>query len=118
MIDVIILLDGSVHEVVERSDHSVAHLHLHGLVRHSIVGDAHEPDEITLLEEGPTPHSFPTYPGLLVFGKPYPPAPRVLHVTSRYDVLGTRSDHGGLDDGYVCVLGHILAEFLLTNVEG
>ena len=42
-----IILDRGVCEVVEGYDHCVAHIHLRRLVRHSIVGNASEPNEIT-----------------------------------------------------------------------
>ena len=43
---------------------------------------------------------------------------RIIHATGCYGVLGTHSDHGGLGDGYICVLVHLLEEFLLTDTNG
>ena len=114
----VILMEGGVCEVVDRNDHRVVHLHLRGLVFHALVGNVSEPDKLTFLEKGPAPHRFPTYSGLLVVGKPYPPAPHVIHATGCYSVLSTHSDHGGLGDQYIHVFCHLLAEFLFTDVDG
>ena len=94
-----VILYGGVCEVVERNNHCVAHLHLCVLGRHAVVGNASEPDELTFFKKGPALHRFPTYPGLLVVGKPHPTAPCIIHATGRYGVLGTCVNHGGLDDG-------------------
>ena len=48
----------------------------------------------------------------------HPPAPHVIYATVRYGMLGTCSDYGSLGDGYLRVLSHILAEFLLADVDG
>ena len=112
-LDGVVLLDGGVREIFKRNDHNVSHLHLRGLVRHAVVGDACDSDKLTLLEEGTAPHRLPTYPDVLVVGNPHPTAPHIIHADGRDSVLGTCSDHGGLNDGCVCIHGHLLAEFLL-----
>ena len=117
-LDGVVLLNGRVCKVVDLNDNRVAHLHLRVLVSHAVVCDACEPDELMLLEEGPAPHRLPTYPGLLVVGNMHPPAPHVIYATVRYGMLGTCSDYGSLGDGYLRVLSHILAEFLLADVDG
>ena len=41
----------------------------------------------------------------------------VIHATVCYNLLGAFSDHGGLGDGYMRIFSHLLAEFLLPNVN-
>ena len=55
---------------------------------------------------------------MLVVGKPHPHTTCVIHATGCYRVLGVCSDNGGLSDWHMRIFSHLLAEFLLPNVNG
>ena len=116
-LNVVVLLDGGDCKVFNIHDHRVAHLHLRILVHHAVIGNTSEPDELPFFEKAPAPHRFPSYPDLLVIGKPHPHAPCVIHANGHYGVFSTHSDYGGLGDGYMHILGHLLAELLLQDVD-
>ena len=88
------------------------------LVFLDVLGDACEPDKLLFSEKGSDPHSFPSYPGLLVVGKPHTNTLCIIHATVRNGELGTCSDYGGLGDWYMCIFHHLLVEFLFSDVKG